>query len=141
MQPAPVDAQLNIADLELDREKEQALVSLTSETRNLGLGVLHLGKAVNPLHSAGIRSIGSLVDQVQQGLPKLWSFGRVAHREVVDSLVALAHSITANGTTDWLAYARARHFAIIPESETPTWDGQRLLSMLPQICREVIPRQ
>jgi hypothetical protein len=140
-QPAPVDAQLSIADLQLDCEKEQALEGLTSEMRNLDLGVLHLSKAVKPLQSAGVRSIGSLVDQVQQGLPKLWSFGRVAHREVVDSLIALAHSITANGTVDWLAYAGAQGFAIIPESETPSWDAQRLLSMLPQICRDVIPRE
>ncbi len=135
------NTQLKLADLQLDSERLRALESLGSETRNLSLGVLHLGKAIKPLDSAGIRSIGGLVDQVGEGLPKLWSFGRVAHREVVESLVALAHSITPTGAPDWIAFARARQFAIIPTSETSSWSAQDLLSSLSQISREVIPRQ
>lgn len=117
------------------------LQRVSPTARIYGLGALHLKKACSGLEAAGITNIGQLLDAGQAGIGKLRNFGAAARKEVIETLPALSKSVFADGMIDWTAYAKERGFQIIPLTAAEAANGERLLSLLPEICKAIIPAE
>jgi len=117
------------------------LEQLGAAIRGRCLGALHLQKACSALTTAGISTVGLLIDAVKVGIPKLPNFGAGAHREVVSALTALSQAIQDGGDVDWCEYARLRGFPVIPADESGKFEGETLLQQIRRICETIVNQQ
>ena len=88
------------------------------------VGALHLrNRTVNILEDAGINNLAELVQRSQAGIamPKA---AFVTARDILEALEALVSATTGEGMIDWLDYARARRFAVLPAQVSALHTGE-----------------
>lgn|GEM_PF-1696989 len=125
----PVEHRLAIAS--------QSLRRLAADEAASTIGILHLKKACTPLESAGITTLGLLIQAAESGIENLKSFGKRAHTETVLALTALHRCIDGEGAVDWEQFAVERNFPLLPGQDDPAGNGKALLDYLPQFCEQV----
>jgi DNA-directed RNA polymerase delta subunit len=78
---------------------------------NLGLST-RASRVVNNLNIVNIADFIALLRDGSDEKPK--NMGRATHREIIDSVKALAQSIISPEYIDWMVYAEKRGFAVLP---------------------------
>jgi hypothetical protein len=99
------------------------LEQLSKSARRQPIHNLHLdSRAATTMESLGVADVGGFVDKLQQGINgnKLRNFGRKAFKEVVSAITSLSSSINDQGDCDWIAYAAARGFEVLPSEVVET---------------------
>ena len=119
------------------RHSSPVLRSLDANARALTVGNLHFEhRPADLMESLGVFTIGHFVDLLDRGIGKQKNMGVGAHANIVESMLALEKCIDPHGSPDWLEYARARGFLIIPAE--PVTSPVEILSALPRVIAEAI---
>lgn len=102
------------------RYTSENLERLSDQARSQLLHNLHLdSRAATTMEKHGVRDVGTFVDKLKEGINanRLRNFGRRAFNELAESITSLSSSIDAKGDCDWMAYASARGFKVLPFGE------------------------
>jgi hypothetical protein len=120
----------------------KAFQTLCPQARALKVDNLHLDeRAASTVKRLGIDTVGDFVDMVVQGLDArtIRNIGRANFADLSSAAVALAASIDASGNCDWLSFARARGFTILPSE--PVELPRDVLAQLETAAEQAISAQ
>lgn len=115
------------------------LRKISEDAKRQHVSQLHLSvRSVNALERENINSVGALVERAVSGLRRLRAAGSLSVNEIHLALEALSTSLTSRGRIDWIKYAHARGFLILPVSRKSTWGGDEFLEQLPKILKRLM---
>lgn len=99
---------------------------------------LHFDKAGKKLRTAGIGTVGQLVQHLSDGIPDLPGFGMKSFQEVAEAALALSQSIDSRGNVDWLRYAQVIGVTVLPSAEDWKGGNADLLATFPEVALKTV---
>jgi RNA polymerase alpha subunit len=109
---------------------------------NQHLAQLHLSnRSINALEAIGIATVGELVRAAHVGLSHFSRAGDLTATEIRAALEALSATTARTGEVDWVRYARARGFIILPGSSRALYSARRFLDEFASVVRAAVRLQ
>jgi hypothetical protein len=117
----------------------ESLDRLLSSYREAPLTILHLGtRAQTSLARIQVRSVGGLIDAARRGVAELEAAGKRTVTEIRDALGALSDAVRSDGSVDWITYAIARRFVILPEKDYDVVPPREFIRIFPAIAKQAV---
>lgn len=115
----------------------ESFARLLPSYREVPLGILHLGtRAQTSLARIRVRSIGALIDAARHGVPELRAAGKRTVVEIREALCALSGAVRSDGSVDWIAYASARDFVILPARDCDVFSPREFIRIFPGLAKQ-----
>jgi hypothetical protein len=105
------------------------LFAFDKSTKELGVGVLHLGAKTRVLEHHGIKTVGDVVEGFPGRLLALDGLGRATVSVLASSLEALVASQVNDGGIDWERFASLLKVPLLPAAGEPR-NGDEFVTMI-----------
>lgn len=116
-----------------------ALMRMNTDAGSKHLSELHLKiRTINALEKNRIYTVERLIERAREGIGHFSAAGKTTVEDITAALEALTLSLEKNGNIDWIRYAVARGFEILPKSPQSSWSGQLFVRDLPSVLKTIM---